>query len=196
MIINLVVEGQSDLGAARAIVRFAGHEVGTEVDKRGKNNLDPDIPKYNQAARREPWVVFRDTDSKCPVTLREELLGAMTPSVGFLLRLAHSMTESWLLADRQGFSTYFRVAEASIPLDPDQLPHAKRTLLNLCERSRSRLIRSAMVRGDGEVGPLYVTTVNDFATNSWSVDRAVEHSDSLRRAVDRIRELDPSVVIA
>jgi len=48
--INVVVEGASDRGIARAVVRAAGREVGKIVAKGGKTRLDPDIPKYNRPA--------------------------------------------------------------------------------------------------------------------------------------------------
>lgn len=71
----------------------------------GKTWLDPLIPKFNIAARH-PWVVFRDSDSQCPVILRARLTAAISlwhPQ--FCLRIAHSMSEAWLLADREGSPT-------------------------------------------------------------------------------------------
>jgi len=43
-----------------------------------------------------------------------------------------------------------------------------------------------MVTTAGEVGPLFVATVNDFARLHWDVPAAMENSDSLTRAVQRI----------
>jgi hypothetical protein len=190
MMVNVVVEGRSDIGAATAILRYVGHDIGSAIDKRGKSNLDPDIPKYNAAARWEPWVIFRDTDSKCPVELREKLTAGIDSwSNAFALRLAHSMTEAWLLADRKGFADYFGVSVASVPRDPETLQHAKQTVLVLCSRSSSRDVREGMVSRGGDTGPLFVSMVNDFAINHWSVEEALEGSQSLRRAVLRISEL-------
>lgn len=101
--INAVVEGASDEGVARAVIQVSGHDVGKVIVKGGKTRLDPDIRKYNQAARHTPWVVFRDSDNACPVRLRQYLLGqvgALSPS--FFLRIVHPMTEGWLLADAAG----------------------------------------------------------------------------------------------
>jgi hypothetical protein len=193
MIVNIVVEGRSDEGAAEKIVQYAGHSVGRVIDKRGKTKLDPDVARYNQASRHGAWVLFRDTDGVCPVELRRHLLdGIHELSAQFRLRLAHSMTEAWLLADARSFSQYFQVPVATIARDPETLPHAKREVLRLCSNSRSREIRSAMVSSDGDVGPLYVARINEYARDHWNVDEALQSSPSLRRAVDAIRTLGPS----
>lgn len=190
MIVNAVIEGKSDEGAVERVIAQAGHEVGRVIDKRGKNNLDPDIPRYNQAARQSPWVVFRDTDSVCPVELRRNLTAGITEwSELFHFRLAHSMTEAWLLADAASFARFFSVPVGQVPRDPETLPHAKREVLRLCALSRSRDIRSSMVASDGDTGPLYVARINEFARTEWQVDVAMTVSPSLRRAVERLRAM-------
>lgn len=185
-----MVEGQSDLGAVNALIGYLGHQVGVEVVKNGKANLDRDLHKYYEAARREAWVVFRDTDSECPVTLSARLGSSFNDhGRNFRLRLAHSMTEAWLLSDREAFSRFFRVREGRIPRDPEQVADAKELVLSLCAQSSSRRVREAMVRGNGEVGALYVSTLNQFATTEWRAQEAIPNSESLRRAAERIATL-------
>lgn len=188
--INIAVEGESDRETAKAVVRYAGHSVLNVRVAGGKNRLDPLIAKYNVAARRSPWVVFRDSDSQCPRTLRTRLTaGIASWHPHFCLRFAHSMTEAWLLADRDGFADYFKVALSRVPRDPEALPNAKQSLLALCSRSRSRAIRQDVTAAGSQTGPLYVVRINEFAANIWSVANAEASSDSLRRAVGRIRLL-------
>ncbi|AXA95950.1 hypothetical protein [Microbacterium sp. PM5] len=190
MIVNIVVEGRSDEGAAGRLIEHAGHTVGRIIDKRGKTNLDPDIAKYNIAAHHGAWAVFRDTDSACPVELRQRLTaGIETYAPNFRLRLAHSMTEAWLLADVSSFSSFFHVSAARITRDPDDLPHAKREVLRLCANSRSREIRRSMVAEDGDTGPLYVNMINEFARSHWNIDEASQLSPSLRRALASLRTI-------
>lgn len=188
--INVVVEGESDRGVAVAIVRAAGHELGKIVVKNGKTKLDPLIPNYNRAALTSSWVVLRDSDTQCPVELHAKLtaaIGTMSPS--FLLRVVHPMSEGWLLADAEGFAEHFGVRAAAVPRAPESLSHPKATVLQLCAKSRYRAVRSDMVTADGRTGPLYVVRVNEFAREHWDVGKAATNSDSLRRAVDRIRRL-------
>lgn len=188
--INIVVEGDSDREAAKAIVAYAGREVAKVVVAGGKTQLDPKITKYNQAARQSSWIVFRDSDGKCPAQLRTKLTATITTwSPNFLLRIAHSMTEAWLLADRHGFADYFHLRVGQISIDPESLPHAKHEVLRLCESSRARVIRQDMVRSTGETGPLYVNRLNEFAATRWDVRSAADNCDSLHRAIRSIRGL-------
>jgi hypothetical protein len=188
--IHISVEGESDREAAKAVVRSAGRTVATVVVAGGKTRLDPKIPKYNEASRRANWIVFRDSDGQCPLILMRHL----TAKIGvrnsrFLLRIAHSMTEAWLLADRDGFSDFFHVSPGQLPSDPESLTHAKQTLLALCSKSRSRALRGDLVTRDGQTGPLYVSRINEFASTRWSVAAASANSPSLSRAIRSIRTL-------
>lgn len=192
MMVNVAVEGASDTGAARRIVETTGHEVlGNPHVARGKGNLDPKIPKYHMAARWSPWVVFRDSDAQCPVALRAHLMDTISDRhPNFLLRIAHSMTEAWFLADTAGFADYFGVSEGKVPPNPETLPHAKQTLLRLCRDSGSRDIREGVVAADGHsTGPLFVEHLNEFALTRWDPEAAAASSDSLGRAIERLRAL-------
>ncbi|MDU0345257.1 hypothetical protein RWH44_06025 [Microbacterium sp. KSW2-29] len=193
--INIAVEGESDREAAKAVVRAAGQVVGKIRVAGGKTRLDPLIPKYNAASSREPWVVFRDSDSACPVALRSKLLAEEIDwRSTFSLRIAHSMTEAWLLADREMFASYFAVPIAKIPTDPELVPHAKRTLLSLvATSSKSRDVRRDMVVGSDETGPLFVSRINEFAATMWRPAVAGESSESLSRAIARIAALESSI---
>lgn len=191
--INVAVEGESDREAAKAIVRAAGRTVSKIVVAGGKTKLDPKIPKYNLAARHQPWVVFRDSDGKCPVDLRNSLTSTVSSTNHrFSLRIAHTMTEAWLLADRQGFARFFRVRIALVPTDPEAIAHAKQHLLGICSQSSSRALKADIVTPSGKTGPLYVARINEFARSHWDVVSAAEASPSLRRALDAIRSLPPA----
>ncbi|MCJ1704652.1 hypothetical protein [Rathayibacter sp. VKM Ac-2926] len=188
--VNVAVEGESDRGVASAVVRAAGRSVGLIRVAGGKSRLDPLIPKYNLAAVQHPWVVFRDSDAACPVSLRQELTATIAaPNEAFCLRIAHSMSEAWLLSDTDAFAHYFAVPRGRVPADPEAFPHAKRTLLSLCSESRSRAIRSEVVSVAGGAGPLFVAHMNAFAGERWNARDAAERSQSLRRAIAAIRAL-------
>lgn len=188
--INIAVEGESDREVAKAVVRAAGHAVNHVRVAGGKSKLDRLLPKYNTASAQQPWVVFRDSDRECPVTLRARLAEAVRPwHPTFTLRIAHTMSEAWLLADREAFAAYFQVSIARVPRDPEVLQNAKRAVIELCGRSSSRAIRQDMVAGDNGIGPLYVMRVNDFAAGAWRVSAAEPESESLRRAVRHLESL-------
>ena len=188
--INVVVEGESDREVAKTVVVHAGHRVHQVRIAGGKTKLDPLIPKYNIASAQFPWVVFRDSDSQCPVILRARLTAGISSwHPQFSLRIAHSMSEAWLLADREGFAEYFKVPSTRIPRDPESLPNAKHTLFALCSRSRSKAIRKDVTTSGTRTGPLYVIRINEFASTVWNVAEAESVSDSLRRAIVRIGQI-------
>lgn len=188
---HVVVEGPSDEGVARRVVSHSGHQAAQVHVAHGRTRLDPKLGKYSLAARREPWVVFRDSDSQCPVSLRKRLLAGIPENPLFLLRIVHSMTEAWLLADVDGFASYFRVKKLQVPNDPETVQNAKQLLLRLCLGSRSRDIREEVVREDGSAGPLYTDHLEEFALLHWDLEAAITRSGSLRRAVQALAALPP-----
>lgn len=186
---HVVVEGPSDEAMAHRVVEHAGGRITHLRSAGGKTKLDNKLKKYCQAARNTAWVVFRDSDSQCPVSLRERLLARLPENPLFLLRIVHTMTEAWFLADVEGFSSYFKVQKGQVPLAPEDEHHAKQTLLALCRKSRSRTIRDQVVRDDGHPGPLFVHHLTEFAREHWQIEPAAEASPSLRRAIAAIRAL-------
>jgi hypothetical protein len=190
MIVNIAVEGQSDTALARRVVSAAGHQPGSVRAANGTGNLDRKIPKYRRAAAHEPWVVLRDSDGQCPVTLRRRLEGPKEPRDSlFRLRIVHTMSEAWLLADPEKFADHFRVSLGRIPRDVESLANAKRTLLELCAQSRSRTVRDDVVTSTLRPGPLYTARINDFASGPWRVDIASRNCASLHRAITAIADL-------
>lgn len=188
--INVVVEGDSDLKAAITVVKAAGREVGHARSAGGKTRLDPKIKNYHRAAINASWVVFRDSDNVCPVELVRSLTdGIQSVNPRFALRIAHTMTEAWLMADREGFAKFFGVRPTQVPTEPEALTHAKQTMLNLCRSSTKRALRDDIVTRDGMTGPLYVVRINEFAGGHWNAAVAAERSPSLSRAIDAIKAL-------
>ena len=186
---HVVVEGESDKAVARRVVEFAGRHVLHVTVTRGKTKLDSKLANYSRAARDQPWVVFRDSDNQCPVSLRRRLLAGIPDNPLFALRIVHTMTEAWLMADRLGFSRYFAVSFDTVPVDPEAKPHAKQTLLRLCQRSRSRDIREEVVHGQAHPGPLFVERLTEFASRHWNVSVAAQSCPSLQRAITALQAL-------
>lgn len=187
--VKVLIEGQSDQGMAKKIVSHSGLSAHTIVVKNGSGNIDKLIPRLAKTPPGNPWIVFRDSDAECPVKLCGKLVRSAPPNPAFLLRIVHPMTEGWLMADPQSFSQYFKVPASKVPADIESLPHAKRTLLTLCKKSRNRGIRDDVVRSDGSTGPLYVPRINKFAEEHWDVEAAAQNSSSLSRALARLTEL-------
>ena len=188
--VSVAVEGESDTGMVGTLLAHVGISLARPcLVKRGVTNLDRLIPGLSRTSINNPWVVFRDSDGRCPVELRTALIGSRPHDGGFELRLACSMTEAWLLADVENFSDHFKIPVQKIPRAPDELTHAKRELLRLCRSSRSRRIRDDMVRANGAPGALYTGRLNEFALECWDVVKERERSPSLHRTIVRLESM-------
>jgi len=193
-LVGVAVEGESDRGMVETLLTHVGLRFDTTkwATKKGSRNLDVLIRKFSRATLAEPWVVFRDTDGRCPVDLQRgpleeaQPIEEASPSRKFLLQLVHPMTESWLLADTAGFASHFQIKHHRVPRDPESLSHAKATLLGLCQESQSRLVRKDMVCHD-QPGPLYVLRLHEYARERWNAAVAAQASPSLKRAVSRLQ---------
>ena len=187
--VSTVFEGTSDQEMVKKIISHSGLLIQQALPKNGSGNVDKLVPKLAKTGAWNPWIVFRDSDTACPVKLYKKLTSSTPPNPAFVLRIVHPMSEGWLMADAQSFSQYFKVPVSKIPVDTEALTHAKRHLLSLCLKSRSGNIRNDVVRSDGTTGPLYASRINDFAEKHWDVRTAAENSPSLRRALVRLEEL-------
>lgn len=190
MSVCIVFEGPSDEPVARALVAGAGLSVSLARAAHGKSKIDPLLGKYASAAERQPWFVLRDLDQDAPCA--PAWLEGKPRARWFCLRMAVRETEAWLLADRDRFADFFRVAVKRIPAAPDELSDPKRTLVDLVRHSTSAKLRHALVPADGthtQVGPGYVASLVEFGTQHWRLNVAAQRSDSLRRAQNALADL-------
>lgn len=146
------------------------------------------LPRYIEQSRYvQPVLCVADTEGRCAVRLLGEWLPREVPE-RFLLRLAVSEAESWILADRSALADHFEIPAERIPPRPEELPDPKRKLLELARRSGRRLIRQEVVSAQdaSKPGPGYNQHLRDFVTRYWDARRAAERSPSLARALVRI----------
>ena len=186
---EVIVEGETDKPVITALMRAAGWADSefrvTSVN--GKGVIDRDLKNYWEAARVLPYVVFRDLDRDgggCPVTLRAELV-ERTPgeSPDLLIRIVDQCIESWILADRHGIAEFCNISAASVDPPPS---HHKPYLLSLMKDVKDAVEEKGR---ELDFGPRYNTCLQNLMTNHWSIERAADESDSLRRALKRLTEL-------
>lgn len=160
------------------------------IDTRGVTKLQPALPRYlGFAQHRYPVLCIADSDGRCAV----ELLTKWLPQTHerFVLRLAISEAESWVLADRQGFSQALEVPLNKLPQCPDEESDPKRLILNLAKKSKTRLFRDELVssRDPSKPGTGYNLHLGAFVRGQWDAQRAAQHSPSLARAVRHLERL-------
>lgn len=165
--------------------------VSRSIDKRGITRLVPDLPRYAEHAQHvQPVLCIADCDGQCAV----HLIAKWSPihaGERFLLRLAVSEAECWLLADAQAFSEGLAVPVNKVPRDPEALPDAKSTVLQLARRSQKRRIREELVSSadPAKPGAGYNVHLCDLVRTRWQALRAAQQSPSLGRAVRHLSSL-------
>ncbi|MFN0010024.1 MAG: hypothetical protein ACKVS8_00110 [Phycisphaerales bacterium] len=187
---SCAVEGELDEAVARRLVEHVGADLGLVYGKQGKPFLLDKGPAWNQAARRNPWLVLidQDADARCPGAIVAEVLTRRAPLMCF--RVAVREVEAWLMADRANFAKALQVPRQSIPANPELELDPKATVVALARRSQSARITREMVpsaTGGRAIGPAYNSVLARFAIESWSPEGAALVSLSLARALKQLK---------
>ena len=193
--ISGAVEGPADEPVLRRIVEGRGAHVHRVQVQRGKANVRRALPGYNRNARWSPWFVMVDLDQDfdCAAAMVSDWLPA--PAQYMRFRVVVRQVEAWLLADADHFSKWFAVSKGTIPEEPDRLPDAKATLIQLVATSRRLAVRQDMTPrlGSGRrVGPAYTSRIVEFASDpidGWRSEVAATRSPGLAKCLRRLDEL-------
>lgn len=160
------------------------------VNAGGASKLKNNLPRYVGLTHLHPVLCVADTDGKCAADLVPVWRPPNTAR-SFLLRFAVTEAESWLLADAEALANFFEVSEARIPRQPDELPDAKRAMVELARRSRKRPIRQEVVStiDPSKPGNGYNLHLREFVERYWRSREAAPRSPSLQRAIRRLAEV-------
>lgn len=163
------------------------------LGRKGLGYIQSKLRGLNEAARGMKIVVIvdRDNEQNCPVRMIQNWLGNPRHQ-NLVIRLAEMEIESWIMADREAIANFIDVPLNRIPQNPDTINDPKQTLVNLARASRTRKVREEMCPAPGAhniVGPAYNSALEMFVREKWRARHAIQHSPSLRRAENRIREL-------
>lgn len=110
-------------------------------------------------------------------------------------RVAVREIESWLMADSERLARWLNIRASEVPIDPEAIDNPKEKLVELARQSRNRDIRMDMIPRPGSgrsVGPAYSSRMINFVSDGqrgWRPDVASSHCDSLKRCLNRLREL-------
>jgi hypothetical protein len=160
------------------------------IDTKGVTKLQPALPRYIGLAQHlYPVLYIADTDRQCAVELRAKWLPQAHER--FVLRLAITEAESWVLADRQGFAQALEVPLNKLPQCPDEESDPKRLILTLVKKSKVRQFSNEVVSSadPSKPGTGYNLHLGAFVRNQWDARGAAQHSPSLARAVMHLERL-------
>lgn len=186
-------EGDTDRPVVSAVMKAAGWSGGEfEVFALGgAANLEKRLRQQVAQESPIPRIFIMDSDGKCPVELRRRLM-AQGSAATVVLRICHYEIESWILADDQGFSRFFTIPLAKVE-SPDGR-NAKERMLRCVDRlgrsnTQDFARRSPRSSGAFAFGSRYLVVVGQLMDSEWNAERAALRSDSLRRALQRLRNL-------
>lgn len=188
---NAVVE---DLLSEIVLRRLAEHRfaIGAVYGHEGVGYIAKRIGAFNHAARGGPWIVLADLDSN---PCAPGLIGRWLPNgphPNLILRIAVREVEAWLLADAAAFAQTLGIPAHLVPLQPENLPDPKRTLVDTCRRSRrSELKRDVLPRHPSDAqGPGYNSRIGQFVQSAWRPEAARAAAPSLDRAMRAIESFE------
>lgn len=166
----------------------------TNMLRRGGNGyLKRKCLDFNRMALRHPVFLMTDLDdTQCASALINSWFGQVPKNANLIFRVAVREVESWLLADHQGMATLLERGANNITLNPDHLPDPKQYLLR-CAKRAPRDVKNDLIRSKGALasqGLGYNSRLCSFVREIWAPEQASQRSDSLRRAVERLREVD------
>jgi len=194
--ISLVVEDTLGQVVLRRILREYRSDalVGSCYGNRGYDYIKKRARAFNKAAKGLPLLMLADLEMECaPAQIGTLLSGPRHPNLIF--RVAIMEIESWILADRGGFSSFLGVAKRLIPQNVDVIVDPKKLVVNLARRCRRRSLREALVpapASTAKVGPGYNGQLSSFVDSTWNISEASQNSPSLRRAVNAIVHFQPT----
>jgi hypothetical protein len=157
----------------------------------GNGKIKANIKAYNKAAQFSYWFVITDLDKyACAPSLINDWL-PIPQNPQFLFRVAVREIESWLLADRDNFASFFKISRDLVPLSPDEVADPKQFIFSLAKRSQKRNIRDGVPPIDNmaSIGPGYNSELGDYILNHWNIKTAREHSKSLDKAILALQNL-------
>jgi hypothetical protein len=189
----LAVEDQLTLFVGERLIREVfGSEIKiTPIGLKGNGYLRSRLNSFKAMANNALVILITDLDNlNCAPTLIHEWFEGTHKPNNLLFRVAVREIEAWVMADREGLARFLEISLDVIPRNPESLIDPKSTLIKLARKSKKE-IRTEIVPSKGtfaKQGLGYNAALKPFVEGSWSINTAIENSDSLKRAVNRITE--------
>lgn len=202
--IDMIIVGED--AVTRAIIKRLLQDVGPNVRVvreepiRG-GEIKQKILKYNLL--NQPVCVLTDLDTyDCPPALIYGWFGASVINPNLIFRIACDEAETWLMADKQGFSKFLGIHESLLPeikkldfrnVENIELHFPYKPSLFLIRElvpasSHKNLVEQLTPRKGAKKGPEYNSAMLPFIEHHWNIDAAMLNSYILRKAVQRINE--------
>lgn len=184
--------------AKRLLKEYDKYRIIGSTIEGGSGNIDKKIKQWNNAANNgNVRLVLRDMDSlafpenpsKCPATLINEKLKSAAKSGNLLFRIAVAESENWLLADIDNLCHFLGCPRIN-SFSPDKEVDGKKCIIRMAKRSKNSGMKRKLVPtgSTSPVGPGWNDILSEFIKEKWNPQTAAQHSKSLRRTLDRLRD--------
>ena len=180
-------------------------EIISELPARG-GQVKSQIKQYNKLSETYPVILLIDLDNNvCAPQLVKQMLENKNDD--FIFNIAVDEAEAWLMADREGFASYFKIKITDMPLAHQTRQGGKKVLTEmkfaykssmyltneLIKKSKkSEYIQQLTPKKGATKGPEYNSCILPFIENAWNIDNACKNSDSLNRMITRIKNFNSS----
>lgn len=164
------------------------------------------IESFNSLAEFNPVICLIDLDaSDCAPQLKSELLNGVVKNDKLIFNIAVDEAEAWLMADRDGFANYFGINVDDIPISAmkryngprkiEEMDFSEKPSLFLTHQlalnsSKKLIVEQLGSNGDACKGKEYNYAIEPFISEKWNVEEAMKNSDSLRRMIHRLQQLN------
>ena len=163
---------------------------------RGTKALDK-LDTVIRLSNNYPVVCVFDSDSDCVLELLKKYAPDGWKKDRLALNFAIDEGETWLMADRRSFASYFGLRVSHIPEKKQGAKELSQSipyktslffLDKLIPESQTKKYVSILEnRQPGRKPATYNSVWPNYINNYWNIANACENSDSLSRAVDRTR---------
>ncbi len=165
-----------------------------KLGRTGCGDIGKNINKYNRLAKIHHIIIMLDLDLKPDEQNHIDGLIAKISNKEdkLLFSVPVKEVESWLLADRQGISSFLNISIAKIDLSPENLLDPKEKIIHLSRTCKNRDAKAGIPPKSGaaaKVGIFYNSILRNYVEEFWSIDRAKENSPSLRKTIKMLEEI-------
>lgn len=187
----------SEVVACRLVDEFLDkYRVNQKLGKTGNGYLKANCIKFNNMARRTAVFMITDLDRIESIQLlKESWFGKKELHENLIFRVAVREIESWLIADGIAMKKLLSNGANNLERSPDNLRYPKNYLLRRALRAPKSIKADLVVKKQNNLlqAIQYNNRLCQFVKESWCPNRAAENSNSLSRAILRLRELNARV---
>lgn len=177
----------------------------SEIPARGSQALHAvNVERYNRLALSIPVILLTDLDDTlCAPTKKHEILHGIVQNPLFIINVAVEEAETWLMADKHNFISYFCV-EDNIPNAQMCRMHGRNERIEtiyeykpslymmreIISTSTKLVIQKQLTPKEGaKKGPEYNIAMTPFIQEVWNPENARINSYSLNKMIVHLREI-------